>query len=164
MATLYITIPADLADKYAPHVEAHNLHVSSDEFPNSGFDLIVPAHVTFAENNEVKTIDHGVCAEMRLSNGAPSAYILAPRSSIAKTPLSMANSIGIIDAGYRGALMAKVRYMPTDNTIGQTHVVNRGDKLFQVCLPSLAPFKVEIVSTLTDTTRGAGAFGSTSNN
>ena len=36
-----------------------------------------------------------------------------PRSSIAKTPLMLANSVGIIDAGYRGNLIAAVKYVPT---------------------------------------------------
>ena len=30
------------------------------------------------------------------------AYYLFPRSSISKTPLRLANSIGLIDGGYRG--------------------------------------------------------------
>ena len=38
----------------------------------------------------------------------PTSYMLVPRSSISKTPLRMANSIGIIDAGYRGEIMAAV--------------------------------------------------------
>ena len=33
-----------------------------------------------------------------------------PRSSISKTPLRLANSIGLIDGGYRGEIMA-----PCDN-------------------------------------------------
>ena len=34
------------------------------------------------------------------------AYYLFPRSSISKTPLRMSNSIGLIDGGYRGEIMA----------------------------------------------------------
>ena len=35
-------------------------------------------------------------------------YMLMPRSSIAKTPLRLSNSIGLIDAGYRGEIMAAI--------------------------------------------------------
>ena len=34
------------------------------------------------------------------------SYYLYPRSSISKTPLRMSNSTGIIDAGYRGEIIA----------------------------------------------------------
>ena len=36
------------------------------------------------------------------------AYYLFPRSSISKTPLRLANSIGLIDGGYRGELIGMV--------------------------------------------------------
>ena len=36
------------------------------------------------------------------------AYYLFPRSSISKTPLRLANSIGLIDGGYRGELVGMV--------------------------------------------------------
>ena len=35
-------------------------------------------------------------------------YFLMPRSSISKTPLRLCNSVGLIDAGYRGEIMAAV--------------------------------------------------------
>ena len=41
-------------------------------------------------------------------------YWLLPRSSISKTPLMMANSVGVIDSGYRGELMCAVRNMSND--------------------------------------------------
>ena len=36
------------------------------------------------------------------------SYFLMPRSSISKTPLRLANAVGLIDAGYRGEIMAAV--------------------------------------------------------
>ena len=36
------------------------------------------------------------------------SYYLYPRSSIIKTPLRMSNSVGIIDAGYRGNIIGCV--------------------------------------------------------
>lgn len=161
LATLYITVPDFLTEEYECHVNAHNLHVLTDSYPNSGFDLIVPNDITFNVVNEVNTIDHKVCAELRYLDGKPGAYMLIPRSSIAKTPLSMANSVGIIDAGYRGTLMAKIRFNAISNDINSTYTIQAGVKLFQICLPTLAPFKVSIVPILSTTIRGEGAFGST---
>ena len=47
------------------------------------------------------------------------SYYLVPRSSISNTPFIMANSIGIIDAGYRGFIKAKIRNcsLQIENTI-----------------------------------------------
>jgi dUTPase len=38
---------------------------------------------------------------------------------------------------------------------------NAYGRLLQICMPDLSPFKVEIVTDLDDTTRGAGGLGST---
>jgi len=70
--------------------------------------------------------------------------------------LMMANSVGIIDAGYRGNIMAKVRNMSQTET-----TINEGEKLFQICSPTLEPIKFQIVDKLSDSSRGAGGFGST---
>ena len=79
-----------------------------------------------------------------------------PRSSISKTPLRMSNSIGVIDAGYRGRIM-----VPVDNHSGYDHRVKRGERLFQIIHPSLQPIQVEITDELTDSDRGEKGFGST---
>lgn len=84
-------------------------------------------------------------------------YILVPRSSISKTPLRMANSIGIIDAGYRGEILAKV-----DN-LGGTYEIPKGVSYFQIVASDMSPINIEIVDELSKSTRGSGGFGSTGN-
>lgn len=85
------------------------------------------------------------------------SFLLMPRSSISKTQLRMANSIGLIDSGYRGELMAVV-----DNISENDYVVEKDSRLFQIVNPDLKPFlKVEYVDELSETTRGDGGFGST---
>ena len=49
------------------------------------------------------------------------AYYLFPRSSISKTPLRLANSIGLIDGGYRGELVGMV-----DNIYPEDYAVKKG--------------------------------------
>jgi dUTPase len=86
------------------------------------------------------------------------AYWMLPRSSISKTPLRMANSVGLIDAGYRGPLLAMVY------STGNDVAVAFGDRYFQIAGPDLQPFeRIEIVDTIPGgaTVRGAGGFGST---
>lgn len=107
------------------------------------------------------------------------SYLLVPRSSIVKTPFRMSNSIGIIDAGYRGNIMAYVdRLESTDSYLSYTKVcdpshlpspmancsdiIRENERLFQIVLPNLKPIdRIEIVEELSSSTRGAGGFGST---
>lgn len=83
-------------------------------------------------------------------------YMLIPRSSIVKTSMRLANSVGIIDKSYRGELMAVV-----DN-IGTSEVeLKEGSCYFQIVafdgnLPTYT-----LVDSLTETNRGSGGFGST---
>ena len=83
-------------------------------------------------------------------------YYLYPRSSISKTPLRLANSVGIIDAGYRGNLMAVV-----DNISIQAYNIQKKDRLFQICAGNLEPIEFQLANDLSNTQRGFGGFGST---
>lgn len=86
------------------------------------------------------------------------AYWMLPRSSISKTPLRMANSVGLIDAGYRGPLLAMLYSTGVDVSVAF------GDRYFQIAGPELQPFeRIEIVDTIPGvaTIRGDGGFGST---
>ena len=82
--------------------------------------------------------------------------MMIPRSSIVNTPLRMANSIGLIDAGYRGELIAVV-----DNCSDEPYEVKCGSRLFQLVGRSLLPFQWTAVEQLPDTERGNDGFGST---
>ncbi|KJP90165.1 hypothetical protein AK88_00013 [Plasmodium fragile] len=86
------------------------------------------------------------------------SYLLFPRSSISKTPLRLANSIGLIDAGYRGELIAAL-----DNTSEHEYVIKKNDKLVQLVSFTGEPISFELVDELDETSRGEGGFGSTSN-
>ena len=122
---------------------------------DSGIDLINT--LTFKVNPfDVETINFEIQCEMRNEKEELVSYYLYPRSSISKTSLMMANSVGIIDAGYRGNIMAKVRNVSLNDTI-----VTENEKLFQICSPTLEPIKIKIVENLSNSSRGDGGFGST---
>lgn len=91
-----------------------------------------------------------------LNYNKPTGYWLVPRSSISNTPLRMSNSIGLIDAKYRGYIMAKV-----DNLSEHSYHIAKGTRLFQLVGPTLEPITFELVNQLSDTSRGEGGFGST---
>jgi dUTPase len=65
----------------------------------------------------------------------------------------LANSVGIIDRGYRGNLGAYF-----DCKYGYLEM---GQRLVQICSPTLDPFHVVLTDSLTFTERGANGFGST---
>jgi dUTP pyrophosphatase len=85
------------------------------------------------------------------------AFLLMPRSSISKTPMRMANSVGLIDAGYRGVLLGAVDFQ-------QEFVAGAGERYFQIVGADLLPWKaIHIVDEIPGgpTVRGEGGFGST---
>lgn len=94
--------------------------------------------------------------------------LLLPRSSIYKTPYRMANSIGLIDSGYRGEVQAKVDIMQDECTNDEGVIyVTKGTRMFQIVRHDFLPWnKIEIVDNIEDLPngnddRGAGGFGST---
>ena len=118
---------------------------------DAGLDLYVMEDTHFAPR-ETKVIKLGIsCAP---SDGK--AYYLFPRSSISKTPLRMANSIGLIDGGYRGELMAMC-----DNIKNETYIVTKGQRLFQLVASDSSPIQYKLVEELKTTSRGTSGFGST---
>jgi dUTP pyrophosphatase len=93
-----------------------------------------------------------------------------PRSSLSKTRLRLANSVGIIDSGYRGNLIGMFDcFSAGKGSLCETeydYIVKPFEKLVQICAPDLRPIFVELVETEEElssaTLRGEGGFGSTS--
>lgn len=85
---------------------------------------------------------------------------VVPRSSIVKTDFVQANSVGVIDPGYRGRILVLLRYLGA----GTGEVEARGlvgQRVAQLLLRRLDAVRVEAVQELETTARGAGGFGST---
>lgn len=187
--------------RYQQKVYEHNRKIAGNdaiETPDSGFDLYMPFSGTeYIDSNIMRTevknndppaplhvgvdgargLNLGVRCCMRRENGsdlptAPCGFYLYPRSSISKTRMRLANSVGIIDSGYRGDLIAAVDTIGVFGSSDIWHIWNetlspikKYDRYFQVCAPDLSPFLVKIVESESDlsppTTRGSGGFGST---
>jgi dUTP pyrophosphatase len=123
---------------------------------NAGFDLFVPEETVFSPG-ERKLVSMRVKAKMESNNLVH--YWMAPRSSISKTGLVLLNSMGVIDRGYRGELMAFLW-----NTLDKEVTVKKGDRLVQILAPDMGHIqsvKVSPVSEIDQTARGEGGFGST---
>jgi len=68
--------------------------------------------------------------------------------------MRLANSVGIIDAGYRGDLIAAIDTIGIFGSTDIWHIwnetlapVKKYDRYFQVCAPDLSPFLVHLVET-----------------
>jgi len=141
---------------------------------DSGLDLFIK-ETCYIEPGNTKLIRTGIRCKM-INNDIKSdvGYYMYPRSSIYKTPLRLANSVGIIDQDYRGEIKIPLTNYPnTDNFIKDaidpnvdqtkkyTYEIKKGVRLVQICSPDLSPFSVRFVDNLDDTERGEGGFGST---
>ena len=107
----------------------------------------------------------------------PTGYYadLRPRSSISKYDLVLANSVGTIDADYRGELILK--FKPTSKLKPHYHAVNTmevvlpefheeynvGDRIAQIIIKPYPKVSFVEVDELSETERGDGGFGSTDN-
>jgi len=151
-------LETELKQWYMDAIKAHNDHVLSDPYPDSGFDLAFPSTVSF-EPSDVCKVDFKIKAMMGDGDDQVTAFYLLPRSSIAKTPLMLANQVGLIDAGYRGSLIGAFRHLGKSTFQMETH-----SRLLQIAHPALKPFLVYLTHSeeeLGTTLRGGGGFGST---
>ena len=105
-----------------------------------------------------------------------------PRSSVSKYNLVLANSIGLIDADYRGEVLLRFKYIwqPEDYSVNFekssdessvstcltgkpnfSKLYNKGDKICQLKVTHVENVKFELVNELDSTNRGEDGFGST---
>ena len=120
---------------------------------DSGYDLTVLQRIKTIGN--VELYDTGIAVK------PPSGYYfdLVPRSSIIKSGYILANSVGIIDADYRGSI--KVPLIKIDDTKPNLETPIR---LVQLIPRKIEHFEVLEVQELDDTVRGSNGFGSSGKN
>lgn len=119
---------------------------------DAGFDLKARKY-TSVFPQDTQFVQTGVCVEI------PVGFVglLFPRSSISKTPLRMANSVGVIDSGFTGEVQ-----VPLYNTSEVEIVdVDKYERIAQLVIVPIGDVSLEIVEELDATDRGDGGFGST---
>lgn len=139
------------------HIESLYTNHTTYHEGDCGLDLFFPEDVNIPPKS-MKMVGLGIKCEAFSNKNKDEhvSYYLYPRSSISKTPLRLANSVGIIDSGYRGTITAAI-----DNISDETYVIQSGQRLFQLCGPTLENVTFELTSELSTTSRGEGGFGST---
>lgn len=118
---------------------------------DAGFDL--------RSTEEFMIFDGAICPiPTGIHVAIPEGYtgLVVPRSGQAKRGLTVANSPGIVDAGYRGEIIVLAH-----NVSGDVIVVGKGERIAQIVIVPFLEVEFEVVEDLDDTDRGNGGFGST---
>jgi len=129
---------------------------------DTGYDCVATDFGVWDTNRRYIEYDTGVIVEL------PKGYYceLYPRSSISKTDLILANSVGVVDNSYRGTLRFRFKCVkPLDiynnNVHSPPYIYKKGDKIGQIVVRKSIECEIQEVVALSDTSRGAGGFGST---
>lgn len=149
----YSRMVQSIQEKINLYKSGKNIHM------DAGFDLFIPNSQTINSQTYSNKINHGIKCAMTFNN-TPTAFYLYPRSSTgSKTPLRLSNSVGIIDSGYRGDIIALF-----DNFSNDNYHISINDRLVQICGPNIMypiyPVLVSNVEDLGITLRGSNGFGS----
>ena len=96
----------------------------------------------------------------------PQGYVglVFPRSSISKTDLTLRNSIGVIDSGYRGEIILKFDAFLNKAGIKECYETTQykeGDRVGQLVIMPYPHITLVETDDLSETKRGNGGFGST---
>ena len=124
---------------------------------DAGLDLVA----TSKEYDNQGNVVYGTGLTMEI----PIGYVglLFPRSSISKYTLNLTNSVGVIDSGYRGEVMCKLKptahFIQRDEALPYEYEI--GDKIAQLIIMPYPSIEFEEVSELSDSERGTGGYGST---
>lgn len=166
MMTMYPTIPTVLKDGVELISYAHE--------GDAGLDLCATEDVTLMPQ-EWQMVGSGV--SMAIPNGF--VGLVVPRSGMGCKGLVLKNTIGVIDAPYRGEIKVPLlNNNPTHEWVtlersdiselvrldinhdGTIHV-HKGDRVAQLLIVPVSQATLVQVDTLDDTDRNAGGFGST---
>lgn len=92
----------------------------------------------------------------------PENYVglIFPRSSISNYSLRLANSVGVIDSGYRGEVTFRFK---KPSTRLRDKVYNVGDKIGQIIILPYPQIEFVEAEELNVTIRGSGGYGSSGN-
>ena len=118
---------------------------------DAGMDLVATSIIS----NTTFQITYGIGLAMEIPDGM--VGLIFPRSSIRNTELMLSNSVGVIDAGYRGELQATFNKLNGLDSISY----NVGDRVAQIVIVPHPIVQFVEVDELSESKRGSGGFGST---
>jgi dUTP pyrophosphatase len=146
---------------------------------DSGYDIIAASDpfiqgISIDKTDDYLSIDY-IEYDTNLTIEPNDGYhtCVFPRSSISKYNLTLANSIGLIDNGYRGVIKLRFKYnaQPLDFKVNENNklsislnknkIYKKGDKIGQLVFAKTLNPTIEVVESFESTDRNSGGFGST---
>lgn len=118
---------------------------------DAGMDLVATEIIS----NTTFQVTYGLGIAMEIPDGM--VGLVFPRSSIRNTELTLSNSVGVIDAGYRGELQATFNKLNGFESVAY----KVGDRVAQIVIVPHPIVQFVEVDELSESKRGEGGFGST---
>jgi dUTP pyrophosphatase len=118
---------------------------------DAGLDLVATSIIS----NTTFQITYGLGIALEIPEGF--VGLVFPRSSIRNTELTLSNSVGVIDSGYRGELQATFNKSNGLDSISY----KVGERVCQIMIIPHPIIELTEVDELSTTERGTGGFGST---
>ena len=120
---------------------------------DAGADLVTTVDLSLAPGERV-LVPTGIA--IALPDGF--AAFVHPRSGLAlRTGLSIVNTPGTIDAGYRG----EIKVLLINHDPSETVTLSRGDRIAQLVVQRVEHVRFVESEVLPETARGSGGYGST---
>ena len=113
-------------------------------------DAAMDVYAISKEEND-KFIEYGTGLAFEIPKGH--VCLIFPRSSVSNKKLSLGNSVGVLDSGYRGEL--KLRFYKHGDEDYEI-----GDRIGQIMIILYPEIEFEEVEELSGSERGEGGFGS----
>ena len=120
---------------------------------SGGLDIYFQTDVIL-NPNQVNKIPLGFAAEVPEGCVA----LLLPRSSAGIKGIGLRNTVGVIDADYRGEWLA---YITLDSICDKPITFKRGERALQALIVPFSRVAIELTDTLSETGRGDTGFGGT---
>ncbi len=103
---------------------------------------------------DLKLIPTGIAIELPSSGYV--AYIFARSGLGIKHGICLSNGVGVVDSDYRGEVCVGLC-----NVSSESYTIEPGERVAQMVISPVSLMPVAEVEELSDTSRGAGGFGST---
>ena len=127
------------------------------KYDDAGLDLTAVRHYSEFDEGHGRVIVYEFDLAFEIPVGK--VGLLFPRSSCSKKPLMMANSVGVVDSGFRGGV--KVKFKPTNWDTTENY--EDGDKVAQLVIMDKYVAELLECEELSQTERGTGGYGHTGN-
>tara|TARA_Y100001956_G_scaffold73316_1_gene79408 strand:+ start:106 stop:540 length:435 start_codon:yes stop_codon:yes gene_type:complete len=119
---------------------------------DAGYDLYSIEEIIL-KPNQIYKVKTGIAIQIPNNYGG----LVLPRSGLSsKYGISLINTPGLIDSGYRGELL-----IPLINHSSNEYTINKTERVAQLILLEIPEVKIEVTSDLDESDRESKGFGST---